>query len=220
MSVLTVGLNVLRAVPAKVNSSTLSKVGQNLGNGADTLTLVGREFCDKADDLGLVKKRVQNCIANGRLEKVLGDNATLRSAEETLRKERIDNLFNGAPIKRVKGTYNFLPTQWPSGDSFSLKKEVGNLLGQGQKHFEYTKNGDIIQGSVSGLDKKRGENCFTTTIKRLKNGDPKVAETVAMRYYPQSDEINIINRGMDGTKTFTKVLGSPDSCKVIEKQVK
>ena len=196
--------------PARIEkaSGNIKKAVQSTQSMADALANVPGDILKSRDAFvkGAADIKTQSMLGIG----------TLAEAVEKKNVNLIDNKFLNASslIRRVKDTYNFIPSKFPSGEGFQLKKANMNEIIKNDKAgkdatFEYTKNnGDVIKGFVSKKVQKMGEDCFVTQIQRtLKNG---ANEASSVYYFPKSGEIRTVSRQMDGQKIFSQVFANDD----------
>ncbi len=200
------------AASAKKIDGNIGKIVQSIKGGVDTLAKAPGEILKSRDTFvkGVADIKTQSMLGIG----------TLAEAVEKKNVGLIDNKFLNASnlIKRLKDTYSFIPSKFPSGEGFQLKKANMNEVIKNAKAgkdttFEYTKNnGDIIKGFVSKKVQKMGEDCFVTQIQRtVKDG---ASEASSVYYFPKSGEIRTVSRQMDGQKVFSQMFANDNGGKV------
>lgn len=161
------------------------------------------------------KDKFIQSVAKTGVNKMLGE-ATLSKKQEELLKQLLDPKFKNFSELFERIRYSFVPTTLPSGEKFILPRIDKNNIVRAAQRWDVPigKEGDIITGVVAKKGFSGGEECFMSGItKHLEKG---VTESSAIRFYPKSGELSVINVNPDRVKTIQRILGTEEGGKIIQ----
>jgi len=206
----------------QLTSNTLTKYGA-AQKGLDaasgyisSLSELQNSLIELADSSAASKDKFVKSLAKTGVDKMLGTGSSLTNEQEVLLKQFLDPKFKNYEELFERIRYSFIPTTFPSGEKFILPRVDKNNVVKAAQRWDVPigKQGDTVTGLIARKTISGGEECFMSGITRhLEKG---ASESTAIRFYPKSGELSLIEVNPDRLKTIKRILGTEDGGKIIQ----